>query len=70
MNIRRKPSYEEPFQEIIVGEVFLFSSNYFMRMEKENSKSNNAVNLATGATTYFSDNEIVAPINDCYLAIE
>lgn len=70
MEIRMKPVYQEPFRNIVIGDVFLFSSYYYMRMEKENLKSNNAVNLSTGATTYFLDDEIVAPIDNCYLAIE
>lgn len=70
MEIRRRPSYEEPFKQIETGEVFLSNSYYYMRIEKENLKSNNAVCLTTGSTTYFDDNEIVAPIDNCYLAIE
>ena len=70
MDIRLKPCYEVPFKQITIGDVFLFNSSYYMRMEKQELNSCNAVNLATGAITYFLDNEIVAPIDNCYLAIE
>ena len=70
MDIRLRPCYEEPFKQITIGDVFLSNSSYYMRIEKEEVGSSNAVNLATGATTHFLDNEIVAPIDNCYLAIE
>lgn len=70
MEIRMKPTYQDLFKNIVTGDVFLFNSYYYMKMEKENLKSNNAVNLGTGATTHFLDDEIVAPIDNCYLAIE
>lgn len=70
MEIRMKPTYQDLFKNIVTGDVFLFNSYYYMKMEKENLKSNNAVNLSTGATTHFLDDEIVAPIDNCYLAIE
>lgn len=71
MEIRFRPCYEEvPFKEIAIGEVFKFSTNYYMRIEQEDSSSFDAVNLVTGGVSDFLDNEIVAPIDNCYLAIE
>lgn len=67
MDIKRIITYQVPFREITKGDVFLWGTNYYMRI---NSNSFNAINLGTGEVTDFSDNEIVAPIDNCYLAIE
>lgn len=67
MDIKTLREYKVPFKEIVVGDVFLVSDNYYMRIQS--SENVNAANVYTGGVTRFADDEIVAPI-DCYLAIE
>lgn len=70
MEIRKVSGYVVPFREITIGDVFLFDKEHYMRIEKFENCSANAVNLSTGGTSHFLDNERVAPIDNCYLAIE
>lgn len=71
MEIRKISGYAVPFKEITIGDVFLFDKEHYMKMEKfENYCSANAVNLFTGGTSHFLDNERVVPVDNCYLAIE
>lgn len=70
MKIRKITGYSVPFREIVAGDVFLFDKEHYMRMEKFENCSANAVNLFTGETGHFLDNEKVIPVDNCYLAIE
>ena len=69
MEIRRVNNYVVSFDKITQGEVFLFSGEHYMRIEEFGNRVN-AVNLFTGGATHFSNDEIVAPVDNCYLAIE
>lgn len=73
MEIRKVVNCTVPFREIVQGDVFLFSGNHYMRMEEFRNRVNdcvNAVNLFSGGVTHFADDEMVSPIDTCYLAIE
>lgn len=73
MEIRKVVNCTVPFREITTGDVFLFSEKYYMRMEEFRNRVNdcvNAVNLSSGGVTHFVDDEIVSPIDTCYLAVE
>ena len=73
MEIRKVVNCIVPFREIVQGDVFLFDREHYMRVEKFGNCVNdrfNAVNLFTGGITYFTDNEKVSPVDNCYLAIE
>ena len=69
MEIRKVNNYIVSFDKITQGEVFLFNGEHYMRME-EYGNCINAVNLFTGEIIHFSNDEIVAPVDNCYLAIE
>lgn len=69
MEIRKVNNYLVPFEQVTRGDVFLYNGEHYMRME-ERENCINAVNLFTGGVTNFSDDEIVAPVDNCYLAIE
>ena len=69
MEIRKVNNYLVPFEQVTRRDVFLYNGEHYMRME-ECENCINAVNLFTGGVTNFSDDEIVAPTDNCYLAIE
>lgn len=69
MEIRKVVDCVVPFKEITQGEVFMFGREYYIKME-EFGNQYNAVNLCTGRITHFSEDERVAPIDNCYLAVE
>lgn len=69
MEIRRVNNYVVSFDKITQGEVFLFNGEHYMRTEEFRDYVN-AINLFTGGITHFLNDEIVAPIDNCYLAIE
>lgn len=69
MEIRRVSNYLVPFKQVTQGDVFLFNGEHYMRTE-ECGNWTNAVNLFTGGITNFSKDEKVAPVDNCYLAIE
>lgn len=69
MEIRKVVDYVVPFREITQGDVFMFNREHYMRMEEFGDRFN-VVNLFTGGITHFADEEKVAPIDNCYLAVE
>ena len=69
MEVRKVNNYLVPFKQVTQGDVFLFNGEHYMKME-ECENWINAVNLFTGEITHFSSDEIVAPVDNCYLAIE
>lgn len=69
MEIRKVNNYLVPFEQVTRGDVFLYNGEHYMRME-EYENCINAVNLFTGGVTNFSDDEIIVPTDNCYLAIE
>lgn len=69
MEIRKVVNFTVSFKEIAQGHVFLFDREHYMKVESFRDYVN-AVNLFTGQIANFEDNDIVSPIDDCYLAIE
>lgn len=69
MEIRKVVNCVVPFREIAQGHVFLFDREHYMKVESFRDYVN-AINLFTGQIANFEDNDIVSPVDDCYLAIE
>lgn len=69
MEIRRVSGRLVSFKKIAQGHVFLFDREHYMKVESFRDYVN-AVNLFTGQIANFEDNDIVSPVDDCYLAIE
>ena len=67
MTITVKNTYNRvPFSDITLGECFTDEGNYLIRMENSFTEVNvrvNAVNLNTGETYFYNENDMVIPVN-------
>ena len=61
MEIRVVKSHFRPFREIVIGDVFLYNNEHYMRTESSSDWGVNAVNVFTGELTFFNQADPVIP---------
>lgn len=75
VKLRKRKNDFKTFEEMEIGEVFLYDGEYFIKIEpalepEDPETIRNAVGLFTGLIHTFFPDYKVASVNDCYMIIE